>query len=106
MTSATSARTADATDNGLRLPPHDGQNEREIAVGRRNWTFVGSDEGGRRSAAVYSLIETCQLNDVDLYPWLAHVLARLPDHPVHQLADLLPSAWKARRAEALVVAAA
>ena len=49
--------------------------------GSRNWTFAGSDEGGRRAAAVYSLIETCKLNDVDPQAWLADVLAKLPDHP-------------------------
>ena len=79
---------------------------RRVAVGRRNWTFAGSDEGGRRAAAVYSLIETCQLNDVDPYAWLADILARLPDHPAHRVVELLPWAWKARRAEALVAAAA
>jgi transposase len=79
---------------------------RRVAVGRRNWTFAGSDEGGRRAAAVYSLIETCQLNNVDPYAWLADILARLPDHPANRVAELLPWAWKARRAEALTAPAA
>ena len=70
---------------------------RGVAAGRRNWTFAGSDEGGRRAAAVYSLIETCKLNDVDLRAWLAEVLARLPDHPAHRVKELTPWAWKARR---------
>jgi len=78
---------------------------RRVAVGRRNWTFAGSDEGGRRAAAVYSLIETCQLNDVDPYAWLADVLARLPDHPALRVAELLPWAWKARRGQAFATAA-
>jgi transposase len=68
-----------------------------VAVGRRNWTFAGSDAGGKRAAAVYSLIETCKLNDVDPRAWLADVLARLPDHPANRVAELLPWAWKARR---------
>ena len=68
-----------------------------VAVGRRNWTFAGSDEGGKRAAAVYSLIETCKLNDVDPRAWLADVLARLPDHPAHRVGELLPWAWKASR---------
>ena len=63
---------------------------RGIAVGRKNWTFAGSDEGGRRAAAVYTLIETCKLNDVDPQAWLADILARLPDHPVKQIDELLP----------------
>ena len=69
---------------------------RGVALGRRNWTFAGSDEGGRRAAAVYSLIETCKLNDVDPRAWLADVLAKLPDHPVQRIAELMPWAWKAR----------
>jgi hypothetical protein len=54
---------------------------RVVAVGRRNWTFAGSDEGGRRAAAIYTLIETAKLNDVGILAWLADVLARLHDHP-------------------------
>jgi transposase len=68
-----------------------------VAVGRRNWTFAGSDSGGKRAAAVYSLIETCKMNDVDPRAWLADVLARLPDHPAHRVGELLPWVWKARR---------
>ncbi|MFD2184982.1 IS66 family transposase, partial [Rhodoplanes azumiensis] len=68
---------------------------RGIAVGRHNWTFAGSDEGGRRAAAVYSLIETAKLNDIDPQAWLADVLARLPDHPARRIHDLLPWNWKA-----------
>ena len=68
-----------------------------VAVGRRNWTFAGSNEGGRRAAAIYSLIETCRLNDVDPRAWLAEVLAKLPDHPAHRVAELTPWAWKGRR---------
>jgi transposase len=67
---------------------------RGIAVGRKNWTFCGSDSGGRRAAAIYTLIETCKLNDVDARTWLADVLARLPDHPARQITDLLPWNWK------------
>ena len=70
---------------------------RGIAVGRRNWTFCGSDSGGRRAAAIYTLIETCKLNDVDAKAWLADVLARLADHPAKQITDLLPWNWRAAR---------
>ena len=76
-----------------------------VAVGRRNWTFAGSDEGGRRAAAVYSLTETCKLNDVDPRAWLADVLAKLPDHPAHRVAEMMPWAWKARQAAARVTTA-
>jgi transposase len=66
---------------------------RGIAVGRRNWTFAGSDAGGCRAAAMYTLIETCKLNDVDPRAWLADVLARLPNHPATRLGELLPWNW-------------
>ncbi len=79
---------------------------RGIAVGRRNWTFAGSDEGGRRAAAVYTLIETCKLNDVDPQAWLTDVLARLPDHPAKSIGELLPWAWKKARQPAPIAAAA
>src|SRR5262245_16176720 len=70
---------------------------RGIAVGRRNWTFAGSDSGGRRAAAIYTLIETCKLNDVDPQAWLTDILARLPDHPAKRINELLPWAWKKAR---------
>ncbi len=66
---------------------------RGIAVGRRNWTFAGSDAGGHRAAAMYTLIETAKLNGVDPRAWLAHVLAQLPGHPATRAADLLPCNW-------------
>ncbi len=78
---------------------------RGIAVGRRNWTFAGSDEGGRRAAAIYTPIETAKLNDVDPQAWLADVLARLPDYPVKRIGDLLPWNWHTeRRAAACSIA--
>jgi transposase len=67
---------------------------RAIAIGRRNWTFAGSDEGGRRAAAIYTLIATAKLNDVDPQAWLADVLARINDHKIHDLAALLPWNWR------------
>jgi transposase len=67
---------------------------RGIAVGRGNWTFAGSDRGGERAAAVYTLIETAKLNGIDPQAWLADVLARLPDHPAKRIGDLLPWNWK------------
>jgi len=67
---------------------------RGIAVGRKNWTFAGSDAGGRRAAAIYTLIETAKLNDIDVKAWLADVLARIADHPMHRIDELLPWNWK------------
>jgi transposase len=67
---------------------------RAVAVGRKNWTFAGSDEGGRRAAALYTLIATAKLNDIDPQGWLADVLARLHDHPAKRLDELLPWNWR------------
>ena len=67
---------------------------RAVALGRKNWTFAGSDEGGRRAAAIYSLIATAKLNDVDPQAWLAEVLARLLDHPAKRIYELLPWNWR------------
>ena len=67
---------------------------RGIAVGRRNWTFCGSDEGGRRAAVMYTLIETAKLNGVDPKAWLADVLARIADHPAQRLHELPPWNWQ------------
>jgi len=79
---------------------------RGIAIGRRNWTFCGSDAGGHRAAAIYTLIETAKLNDVDPQAWLADVLARLPDHPTKRIDELLPWAWKTSREAANLAQAA
>ena len=67
---------------------------RGIAVGRHNWTFAGSDNGGRRAAAIYTLVETAKLNDIDPQAWLADMLARLQDHPARRITELLPWNWK------------
>jgi transposase len=68
---------------------------RGIAMGRKNWTFAGSDSGGQRAAAIYTLIETAKLNDVDPRAWLADALARIADHPARRVAELLPWNWRA-----------
>lgn len=77
---------------------------RGIAIGRHNWTFAGSDEGGRRAAAVYTLVETAKLNGIDPRAWLADMLARLPDHPAKKIDALLPWNWKQPRQQSAVAA--
>ena len=67
---------------------------RGIAIGRKAWLFAGSDRGGERAAAMFSLIETAKLNGVDPQAWLADVLGRINDHPASRLADLLPWNWR------------
>src|SRR3546814_10532904 len=68
---------------------------RGIALGRKNYLFAGSDAGGERAAAIYSLIETARLNDLDPQAYLTDVIARIGPHPARQLTDLLPHNWRA-----------
>jgi transposase len=72
---------------------------RGIAVGRRNWTFCGSDAGGERAAVIFTLIETAKLCDVDPRAWLADVLARIADHPATRIHELLPWNWRTTHAQ-------
>jgi transposase len=67
---------------------------RGVAIGRKNWLFAGSNAGGRRAAAMYSLIESAKLNGIDPQHYLADVLARIADHPARRIAELLPWNWK------------
>ena len=67
---------------------------RGIALGRKAWLFAGSDRGGERAAAIYTLIGTAKLNGVDPQAWLADVLRRIADHPAQRLHELLPWNWK------------
>ncbi len=67
---------------------------RGIAIGRKAWLFAGSDRGGERAAAIYTLIGTAKLNDVDPRAWLADVLRRIAEHPASRLDELLPWNWK------------
>jgi transposase len=69
---------------------------RGVALGRKSWLFAGSDAGGERAAAIYSLIVTAKLNDVDPRAWLADVLACIADHPASRLHELLPWHWPPR----------
>jgi transposase len=64
-----------------------------IAVGRGNWTFFGSDNGGRTAAILRSFITSCELVKVDPFAWFRDVLSRISDHPVNRLNELLPHCW-------------
>src|SRR5207302_3318111 len=68
---------------------------RGIAIRRKAWLFAGSDRGGERAASMFTLIETAKLNGIDPQTWLADVLARINDHNVQRLDQLLPWNWKA-----------
>jgi transposase len=76
---------------------------RGFALGRKSWLFAGSDRGAERAAVMATLIMTAKLNDVDPQAWLADILARINDHAVHRLGELLPWNWRkpmSSRAEA------
>jgi IS66 C-terminal element len=59
-------------------------------LGRRNYLFAGSDRGGERAAAIYSLIGAAKLNGLDPEAYLRHVLGRINDHPINRIEELLP----------------
>ena len=67
---------------------------RSVALGRKNYRFVGSQTGGKAAAIAYTLIETAKLNGVDPQAWLTKALACIPDHKINRIDDLLP--WNAR----------
>lgn len=68
---------------------------RPVAVGRRNWLFVGSVEGGKAAATIFTLIESCKAADVELVPYLADVLVRVATHPASRIDQLTPAQWRA-----------
>jgi transposase len=63
---------------------------RAVALGRKNWLFAGSDDGGERAAAIYTLVGTAKLNELNPEAYLRHVLERIPDHPINKIEALLP----------------
>ncbi len=73
---------------------------RGIALGRKNYLFAGSDAGGERAAAIYSLIETAKLNGLDPEAYLRDVLTRIADHKINRVAELLPWNWPANPSQA------
>jgi transposase len=73
---------------------------KRIAIGRKNWLFVGSEKGGHTAAVLLSFTSTCQRLGVEPWAYLQDVLSRLPTTPSTQLADLLPDHWQAAQAAA------
>jgi transposase len=63
---------------------------RAVALGRKNYLFAGSDAGGERAAAMYTLIGSAKLNGIDPEAYLSHVLSCIADHPITRIAELLP----------------
>ena len=66
-----------------------------VAVGRKNWMFAGSDEGGKRAAIIYSLVASCKHIGLDPFAYLRDVLDRISTHPHCRIAELTPRGWKA-----------
>src|SRR5207245_11808614 len=73
---------------------------RGVAVGRGNWTFFGSDNGGKTAAVLLSFIATCKRNAVEPFAWFCDVLSRIATHPINKIEELLPHNWKALSAAA------
>ena len=75
-----------------------------VALGRKNFLFTGSDAGGDRAAALYSLLGSAKLNGLNLEAFLREVLARIADHPINRIAELLPWNLQPTRGHALAAA--
>jgi transposase len=75
---------------------------RDIALGRGNWTFFGSDAGGKTAAVLRSFIASCKRCGVEPFGWFHDVLSRLPAHSIARLHELLPHNWKPLDAPAAV----
>lgn len=87
------------TDGRLAIDNNASENAlRRVAVGRKNWLFAGSDNGGRTAAVLFSLIATCQRHKVEPLSYLRDVLTRIAAIPITQLAELLPDRWQAAAA--------
>ena len=65
---------------------------RPIALGRKNYLFMGSEGGGKSAAIAYTLIETVKLNGVDPQVWLNYTIGRIADHKITKLDELMP--WR------------
>jgi transposase len=82
-------------DGRLEISNNAAENKiRPAALGRKNWLFFGSDAGGERGAAFYSLIGTARMNGVEPEAWLTDVITRIGSHPINRLAELLPWNWQ------------
>ena len=81
-------------DGRLEISNNAAENQiRPVALGRKNWLFSGSDSGGERAAAFYTIIRTARLNGIEPEAYLCDVIARIGAHPINRLADLLPWNW-------------
>ncbi len=68
-----------------------------IGMGRDNWLFVGSDQGGQTAAVLYSFTATCKHLKINTFAYLRDVFERIPMHPTDRLDELLPHRWQQLR---------
>lgn len=88
------ALTRYCADGDLEIDNHATERAiRGVAVGRNNWVFFGSDQGGKTAAVLRSFVASCQRVGVEPFAWLKDVLSRIADHPISRLAELLPHNW-------------
>jgi len=79
---------------------------KRIAIGRKNWLFVGSEKGGHTAAVLFSFTSTCHRLNIDPWAYLHDVLTRLPRTPAERLTELLPDRWQAARQQPVASPAA
>lgn len=85
--------------NGVLAPDNNAAERvmKPVAIGRRNWTFAGSEGGGKAVAVAYMLIETTKMNGVEPQAWLTDVIGRIADHKITRIDELPPWRYAARR---------
>jgi transposase len=86
-----------------RIPPDNNRSERAlrvVALGRKNFLFVGHKRAGENLAILYTLVGSCELNGINPYDYLVDVLQRVATHPAAQIEDLLPDRWRPEQARA------
>jgi hypothetical protein len=81
----------DAIGNGLPASDRHGQNERVMALGRKNYLFAGSDAGGERAASIYTIMQTAKLNSANPEAYLRNTITRIAEgHPITRIGALMP----------------
>ena len=83
----------DASGSERRRVRQHGQNERGLAIGRKNWLFVGNDEGGDVNATFVSLLASCQMHGLEPWAYLRDLLCLLPSWPAKRVLELAPAYW-------------
>jgi transposase len=94
-TSRWSALTRYTTDGRLEMTNNAAERAiRPLAMTRKNFVFLGSDAGGDRAAAMFTILESCKMLGINPEAYLRDVLARIADHPINRIEELLPWRWK------------